>query len=80
MFLRDPVATQWPLRAAQQARAHVEEQVRAARVGVATRTIRKGALHTLMCTKTTARYEARVRQRADDTAALAVIDAWKADR
>lgn len=35
-----------------------------ARVDVAMSTIRKGSPHTLVCTKTAARYEARVRQRA----------------
>ena len=79
-FLRDPVETQWKLRAAQQARSHVEQQVRRARVDVAMETVRKGSPHTLVCTKTAARYEARVRQRAADTAALAVIDAWRSER
>lgn len=79
-FLRDPVAMQWQLRAAQQARAHVEEKARGARVDVAMSTIRKGSPHTLVCTKTTARYEARVRQRVADTAALAVIDGWNVAR
>jgi hypothetical protein len=80
VFLRDPVATQWQLRAAQQARTHVEVQIRNARVDVATSTIRKGNPHTLMCTKTTTRYEARVRQRVGDSATLAVIDTWQDER
>lgn len=75
-FLRDPVKTRWELKANEQLRRHVAEQARQARVDVSTKTVTTGRPYTLVCTKTTARYDARVRQRADDTAALAALERW----
>lgn len=70
------MARRWQLKAAQVTRAHVEGEVSRARVDVAMSTVRSGSPHCLVCTKTAARYEARVRQRAADTAALAALAAW----
>lgn len=75
-FLRDPVKTRWELKANEQLRRHVAEQARQAHVDVSTKTVTTGRPYTLVCTKTTARYDARVRQRADDTAALAALKRW----
>ena len=75
-FLRDPVQTRWELKANEQLRRHVEAHARQARADVATTTVTTGRPYTLVCTKTTARYDARVRQRADDTAALTALQGW----
>ncbi len=75
-FLRDPVAKTWNFKAAQRLRDHVQEVVRKAHLDVATTTLHKGSPHTLVCTKTTARYDARARLHAFDTAIVAAIEAW----
>jgi hypothetical protein len=75
-FLRDAKATTWRLKVAQAQRVHVEHMAAGAHVDVAMATERRGSPHTLVCTKTRARYEARVRQRAADTAALATLGVW----
>lgn len=75
-FLRDAKATTWRLSAAQARRTHVESMAVSAHVDVAMVTERRGSPHTLVCTKTRARYEARVRQRAADMAALATLGGW----
>lgn len=75
-FLRDAKATTWRLKAAQAQRAHVESMAVGAHLDVAMATERRGSPHTLVCTKTRARYEARVRQRAADTAAVATLGVW----
>ena len=64
------------MKAAQAQRVHVENTAVGAHVDVAMATERRGSPHTLVCTKTRARYEARVRQRAADAAALATLGVW----
>lgn len=72
-FLADPQQPEWALRAAQQHRTHVENEIKRARADVDMRTERKGSPHTLICRKNQASYERRVRQRKQDLADLAVL-------
>jgi hypothetical protein len=75
-FLCDPKATTWRLKAAQQRRSHVEHEAARARTDIAMHTERHGNPHALVCVKTTARYDARVRQREADKRALAAFATW----
>jgi len=75
-FLLSEKSLRWRFKAAQPRRSHVESVATSAGVDVRMFTERGGSPLTLVCDKTAARYEARVRQRADDAAAPRVIAAW----
>jgi predicted 2-oxoglutarate/Fe(II)-dependent dioxygenase YbiX len=72
-FLADPLRETWTLRAAQQHRTHVENEIRRARADVDCRTERKGSPHSLICRKNQESYERRVKQRKQDLADLAAL-------
>jgi hypothetical protein len=72
-FLADPAKEIWTLRAAEQFRRHVEENIRRAQVDVDTRTERRGSPHSLICRKNQASYQRRVAQRKRDVADMAVL-------
>jgi hypothetical protein len=75
-FLADAAAKSWTLRAAQQIRTHVENEIRRANADVDTRTERRGSPHSLISVKNQASYERRVTQRKQDLADLAVLG-WR---
>ena len=72
-FLADPERPTWTLKAAQQARSHVESTIRTAGCDVTTTTERRGSPHGLVCTKNQASYERRVKQRKQDLADIAAL-------
>jgi hypothetical protein len=65
-FLVDPAQKLWRLKAAQDKRAHVEQNVRSAGCDVDLATERRGSPHTLVATKNQASYERRSKQRRQD--------------
>ena len=72
-FLADPVRDTWTLRAAQQVRSHVENEINRASADVDMQTLRKGSPHSLICTKNQASYQRRVTQRKQDLADLTAL-------
>jgi hypothetical protein len=74
-FLADPDREGWMLRAAQQHRTHVENEIGRARADLNMRTERQGSPHSLICKKNQASYERRIRQRKQDLADLAALTA-----
>jgi len=72
-FLADPGLEGWTLRAAQQVRAHVEDEIRRARADVECETLRRGSPHSLICKKNQASYKRHVAQRKQDLADIAVL-------
>jgi predicted 2-oxoglutarate/Fe(II)-dependent dioxygenase YbiX len=72
-FLADPSLEGWTLRAAQQVRAHVEDEIRRAHADVECQTLRRGSPHSLICKKNQASYKRRVAQRKQDLADMAVL-------
>ena len=72
-FLADPTLEGWTLRAAQQVRRHVEDEIRRASVDVDCETLRRGSPHSLLCKKNQASYQRRVVQRKQDVADMAVL-------
>jgi len=62
-------------RAVQHDRSHVESTIRNSRPDVDTETLRRGSPHTLMCTKNQKSYEAKARQRQEDLANRAQLEA-----
>jgi predicted 2-oxoglutarate/Fe(II)-dependent dioxygenase YbiX len=72
-FLADASRETWTLRAAQQVRTHVENEIRRASADADTQTLRKGSPHSLICTKNQASYQRRVAQRKQDLADLAAL-------
>ncbi len=73
-FLLHPTERAWSLKAAKDYRQHLESHIRAAGSDVDTQTSTRGSPHTLICTKNQASYEARVRQRAVDGAAVRQLE------
>ncbi len=73
-FLADPANKTWMLRAVQAERSHVQSIIASSKCDVATETLRKGSPHTLVCTKTLASHQRRVRQRQADLKTLARIE------
>lgn len=71
IFLADPVATTWQLRANEQLRRHVETLVRG--TDTQCHTVAQGRPYLLVVTKTTATYDKRVLQRKADGVALAQL-------
>ena len=65
-FLASPGERVWLLKAAQDARTHVEHVVQRARADLDLTTERQGRPYSLVCTKNQASYQRRVRQRDDD--------------
>jgi hypothetical protein len=72
-FLADAGNQSWTLRAAQQIRTHVENEIRRSSADVDTRTERRGSPHSLISIKNQASYERRVAQRKQDLADLAAL-------
>jgi predicted 2-oxoglutarate/Fe(II)-dependent dioxygenase YbiX len=72
-FLADGAHESWTLRAAQQVRTHVEDEIRRASADVDTETLRRGSPHSLICRKNQASYERRIAQRKQDLADLAAL-------
>lgn len=73
-FLADPARENWSFKAVQADRSHVEGTIRSSNSDLDTSTLRRGSPHTLVCTKTQASYQRRVRQRHDDLKNLARIE------
>lgn len=73
-FLADPANKTWMFRAVQADRSHMESVIRTSHCDVATETLRKGSPHTLVCTKTLASHQRRVRQREADLKTLAQME------
>lgn len=67
-FLASPGERVWRLKAAQDARTHVEHVVQRARADLDLTTEHQGRPFSLVCTKNQASYQCRVRQRDDDLA------------
>jgi len=72
-FLADAGSQTWTLRAAQNIRTHVENEISRARSDVNTRTERRGSPHSLIGVKNQASYARRVAQRKQDLADLAAL-------
>ena len=72
-FLADPSLEGWTLRAAQQVRAHVEDEIRRARADIECETLRRGSPHSLICKKNQASHKRHVAQRKQDLADIAVL-------
>ena len=72
-FLDDAGNQSWTLRAVQQIRTHVENEINRASADVNTRTERRGSPHSLIAVKNQASYERRVAQRKQDLADLAAL-------
>ena len=72
-FLANATHESWTLRAVQQVRTHVEDQIRHARADVVTETLRRGSPHSLICRKNQASYLRRVAQRKQDLDDLAAL-------
>ena len=72
-FLADPRRESWTLRAAQQARTHVETEIRHANADLDTETLRKGSPHSLIAVKNQGSYKRRVAQRKKDLSDLATL-------
>jgi hypothetical protein len=60
-------------------RRHLEHQVRGHECDLDLRTERRGSPYTLVCTKNTASYQARLKQYHEDQAHLATVSAIQAD-
>ena len=67
-FLGSPTEAVWHLKAAQDARTHVEHSIRRSRCDLDCTTDKRGRPYTLVCKKNQASYEGRVRQREKDLA------------
>ena len=74
-FLADPARKTWIFRAAEGARSHVEGTIRNARCDVDASTDRRGRPYSLVCTKNQANYDRRLKQRREDLADLALLEA-----
>lgn len=67
-FLASPSESTWQLKAAQNARSHVEQRIQLDQCDLDRTTNKLGRPYTLICTKNQASYERRVRQREQDLA------------
>ncbi len=67
-FLASPSESSWRLKAAQNARSHVEHRIDLDQCDLDCATNKLGRPYTLVCTKNQASYERRVRQREQDLA------------
>jgi hypothetical protein len=70
-FLDNPSQAQWPFKAAEARRKHVEASIRTNRCDVDCKTECKSRPYSLVCTKNQASYRRRVEQRKNDVEALA---------
>jgi hypothetical protein len=77
-FLEDPEERTYRFRAGQDRRQHVETTIRAGRCDVDCKTERRGSPHTLVCTKNTASYQARLKKYHADQKHLATLRAIEA--
>lgn len=73
-FLADPTRKEFVLRAAEAARSHLEQTIRAAKADVDSMTLRKGRPYSLVSTKNQASYERRVAQRHEDLRNLSILE------
>jgi predicted 2-oxoglutarate/Fe(II)-dependent dioxygenase YbiX len=73
VFLADPDARTWVLRAVQEHRGHVEQTIANHRCDVDTKTETRGRPYSLVCTKNQASYQRRVVQRTKDLADVAAL-------
>jgi len=67
-FLASPAERAWHLKAAQDARSHVEHSIQRSRCDLDCTTDKRGRPYTLVCTKNQASYQRRVQQREKDLA------------
>jgi predicted 2-oxoglutarate/Fe(II)-dependent dioxygenase YbiX len=74
-FLADPACKIWSLKAPEADRAHVEATIRHAGCDLDVTTDQRGRPYTLVCTKNSASYDRRVKQRRKDLDDLARLDA-----
>jgi predicted 2-oxoglutarate/Fe(II)-dependent dioxygenase YbiX len=72
-FLVAPDLQQWRLKAVQDRRTHVEQNVRRAACDLDLTTERRGSPHTLVATKNQASYERRAKQRRQDLETLSAL-------
>lgn len=74
-FLASPTASVWHLKAVQGEREHVAAAIGRARCDLNLHTDKRGRPYTLVCTKNQASYQRRVRQREQDLALRACLQA-----
>ena len=74
-FLDDPTRASWTFKAAEADRRHVEASIERSRCDLEWVTEKRGRPYGLVCTKNQASYQRRVRQRQQDLASLAALDA-----
>jgi hypothetical protein len=72
-FLDDPRESEHRFRAVQERRRHLEESIRRHHGDLDLRTERKGSPHTLVCTKNTASYKARLSKYHQDQVHLKTV-------
>jgi predicted 2-oxoglutarate/Fe(II)-dependent dioxygenase YbiX len=72
-FLASPDSENWTLKAREQVRGHVEDEITKAHADLDVSTERRGSPHRLVCRKNSASYERRVAQRRRDLADIAVL-------
>jgi hypothetical protein len=72
-FLDDPAQKVFVLRAAESARAHLQQTFNSARSDVDSKTERKGRPYSLICTKNQASYDRRVTQRREDLEHVSIL-------
>lgn len=77
-FLEDPRESEHRFRAIEHRRRHLEDRVRGQNCDLDLRTERKGSPHTLVCTKNTASYKARLSKFHQDQEHLATVRAIQA--
>src|SRR5207244_2479924 len=74
-FLEDPDERTYRLTAAQDRRSHVEDKIRHHHCDVDCKTEERGRPYTLVCTKNTASYQARLKKYHEDQKHLATVRA-----
>jgi hypothetical protein len=72
-FLDNPAQKLFVLRAAESARSHLEQTIRAAHCDIDTKTERKGRPYSLICEKNQASYDRRVAQRKEDVENISIL-------
>jgi len=73
VFLADPMRDRWVLRAVQDTRGHVENEIRRAKADLDMMTETKGRPYSLICVKNQASHERRVAERVRDLSDLATL-------
>ncbi len=77
-FLDDPARKDYVLRAAESARSHLEQQIRAAACDIDVETLHKGRPYSLVCKKNQASYGRRAAQRQKDLQTIALLETQRA--